>query len=162
MRLVAASLPPWCKPLLAFPRRAWSPYYWPPGTGFLPAETDARKPPQRHCPPAETEKLLEKIARTGRKCGLLACWLHGAGFGGLLGETVDIELAAHHAVIEPVSGAKSGTGIFTAETDAEKQPFYRLRLNLETRRKRKRPYFQRDKCEISERSSIPMTGWWRQ
>ena len=76
-------------------------------------------------------------------------------------ETVDIELAAHHAVIEPVSGAKSGTGIFTAETDAEKQPFYRLRLNLETRRKRKRPYFQRDKCEISERSSIPMTGWWR-
>ena len=45
MRLVAASLPPWCKPLLAFPRRAWSPYYWPPGTGFLPPETDARKPP---------------------------------------------------------------------------------------------------------------------
>src|SRR6516162_9727195 len=76
-------------------------------------------------------------------------------------ETVDIELAAHHAVIETVSGAKSGTGIFTAETDAEKQPFYRLRLNLETRRKRKRPYFQRDKCEVSERSSIPMTGWWR-
>ena len=76
-------------------------------------------------------------------------------------ETVDIELAAHHAVIEPVSSAKSGTGILTAETDAEKQPFYRLRLNLETRRKRKRPYFQRDKCEISERSSIPMTGWWR-
>jgi hypothetical protein len=75
-------------------------------------------------------------------------------------ETVDIELAAHHAVIELVSCAKSGTGIFTAETDAERQPFYRLRLNLETRRKRKRPYFQRDKCEVSERSSIPMTGWW--
>ena len=31
-------------------------------------------------------------------------------------ETVDIELAAHHAVIELVSKSESGTGIFNAET----------------------------------------------
>jgi len=31
-------------------------------------------------------------------------------------ETVDIELAAHHAVIELVSKSASGTGIFNAET----------------------------------------------
>ena len=31
-------------------------------------------------------------------------------------ETVDIELAAHHAVIELVSNPESGTGIFNAET----------------------------------------------
>ena len=30
--------------------------------------------------------------------------------------TVDIELAAHHAVIELVSKSESGTGIFNAET----------------------------------------------
>ena len=31
-------------------------------------------------------------------------------------ETVDIELAAHHAVIELVSKSESGTGIFNEET----------------------------------------------
>jgi hypothetical protein len=31
-------------------------------------------------------------------------------------ETVNIELAAHHAVIELVSKSESGTGIFNAET----------------------------------------------
>jgi hypothetical protein len=47
----------------------------PAGTRFLPPETDARKAPQRHCPPAETERPLEKITRNGRKSGLPACWL---------------------------------------------------------------------------------------
>jgi hypothetical protein len=44
----------------------------PPGTGFLPPETDAPKEPQRRRPPAETEKPLEEIARNGRKSALLA------------------------------------------------------------------------------------------
>ena len=34
-------------------------------------------------------------------------------------ETVDIELAAHHAVIELVSKPEAGTGIFNAETRRE-------------------------------------------
>jgi hypothetical protein len=34
-------------------------------------------------------------------------------------EAVDIELAARHAVVEPVSEAKPGTGFLTAETDAK-------------------------------------------
>ena len=33
--------------------------------------------------------------------------------------TVDIELAAHHAVIELVSKPEAGTGIFNAETRRE-------------------------------------------
>jgi hypothetical protein len=44
----------------------------PPGTGFLPPETDAPKEPQKRRPPAETEKPLEEIARNGRKSALLA------------------------------------------------------------------------------------------
>ena len=39
-----------------------------------------------------------------------------AAFERLGGETVDIELAAHHSVIELVSKSESGTGIFNAET----------------------------------------------
>jgi hypothetical protein len=39
------------------------------GTGFVPPETNARKAPPRHCPPAETGKPLEKIAKNGRKSG---------------------------------------------------------------------------------------------
>jgi len=127
----------------------------------LNAETGPRKsPPETTCPRRDQEGP-ESIAEIPAQKAYLNLTRNYPIPKDCVVETVDIELAAHHAVIEPVSGAKSGTGIFTAETDAEKQPFYRLRLNLETRRKRKRPYFQRDKCEISERSSIPMTGWWR-
>ena len=38
-------------------------------------------------------------------------------------ETVDIELAAHHAVIELVSKSESGTGIFNAKTRRKKSDY---------------------------------------
>jgi hypothetical protein len=59
-----------------------------------------------------------KITRreTCRKNGLSASGLSVAAFERLGGETVDIELAAHHSIIELVSKSESGTGIFNAET----------------------------------------------
>jgi hypothetical protein len=71
-------------------------------------------------------------------------------------ETQGLELMTHPCSHRTSLRSMPGTGFQTAETDAEKRPFNWLRRNLETRR-RERLYFRRDKREVSERISIPMT-----
>jgi hypothetical protein len=76
-------------------------------------------------------------------------------------ETEGTKLPTPHPVIEPVSGTRVRNGNFQCRDGSVKAAVPPLRDRYRDAQRSEKPPFWRDYREKTERSSIPMTGWWR-